>query len=80
MNAWINIKERLPEEEGEYLTFSSGYKEKLRNAVTIHWYGGESSKQVIWESIRRGVNHWGITHWMPLPAPPKVLCDTLDSL
>ena len=57
---WIPVTERLPEKEGEYLTYSKS-GDVCRNAFLVFpdgmtkWYHNYE----IWG---------GITHWMPLPS------------
>ena len=58
---WIPVTERLPEKEGTYLTYTE--KERIHldcfciypNHGTQFWVGGNGK----------------VTHWMPLPEPPK---------
>lgn len=67
---WVSVKERLPEKGGKYLTaFKDG-------CVTDNFFmapTGEKFKEAhpngkwYWNETDRG----GITHWMPLPTPPK---------
>ena len=70
MMEWISVKERLPQATGKYLC---AVKDKRGNLWTIasdwslemkSWFGdyGEIKNKV--------------THWMPLPDPPKEGCDT----
>lgn len=62
---WIPVSERLPERNGEYLV------------CTIHDF--YKTKKVAKASFRRNRGgfygnggHWSnVTHWMPLPEPPK---------
>jgi hypothetical protein len=55
---WISVKERLPEEEGEYLVFYK-YKEN-EDRVDIALFS-----RFGWHKA------YEITHWTPLPEPPK---------
>lgn len=57
-NRWISVKERLPEEEGEYLVFYK-YKEN-EDRVDIALFS-----RFGWHKA------YEITHWQPLPEPPK---------
>ena len=58
---WISVKDRLPEKEGEYITYTD--KGEIHfdcfciypNHGTKFWVGGNGK----------------VTHWMPLPQPPK---------
>lgn len=56
---WIPVSERLPEKDVKVLTFGVyGFSVNYRDRFSGKW---------------RGVNgkpEW-ITHWMPLPEPPK---------
>lgn len=62
---WISVKDRLPEDITDVLAYSD------RN-------GGEHA--IMWNSKRGSRPHWvrggglvceNVTHWQPLPAPPK---------
>jgi hypothetical protein len=70
MSEWISIKDRLPEKTGYYIVaaeFDGEYPKcmiqtmhfvKVAYGTPVNmWYDYEISKQ--------------ITHWMPLPEPPK---------
>ena len=69
MSEWISVKDAMPISDGEYLTYSTGYKDQIRNVVSLDWFAVEG-RQVVWFNIRRG-GSFGITHWMPLPEPPN---------
>ncbi len=83
MSGWISVKDRLPENEKSVLAYAetrtdgkviSGHvvkafyaDGKYHNCVPKGW----------WESVRYNdespaVNDF-VTHWMPLPEPPKML-------
>ena len=63
---WISVKDRLPEESGEYIVFG-------------RTFGNQKPKIWICECISIGsLTGWcnsaknpTDTHWMPLPQPPK---------
>ena len=56
---WISVKDRLPEENGIYLTFNK------KKQYEFHLFQvGKRMWQGVWEED-------GVTHWMPLPEPPK---------
>jgi hypothetical protein len=64
---WIPVTERLPDEKGEYL-------------VAFHpcwWDDVREAKTVVGTDTFRGKTTWAkkkfqrVTHWMPLPEPPK---------
>ncbi len=62
---WISVKNRLPEHEGHYLT----YPFKYSFASYYHKYGRLKGKWT--NDINRHEGEDYITHWMPLPEPPK---------
>lgn len=54
---WISVKDRLPETAGWYLVFYNG------STMQVAFFKGRK-----WPFD----NHYHkITHWMPLPEPPK---------
>ena len=59
---WINVKDRLPEENGSYLTYrGEGYSAGPRIDRKRFTNGVWSRKRC----------EGKITHWMPLPEPPE---------
>jgi hypothetical protein len=68
---WISIKDRLPEEDGIYLTYGLCHDEKTYSVVTSDWYNGN------WYFDHSDLHYSEdekdkyITHWMPLPKPPE---------
>jgi hypothetical protein len=67
VNGWISVKDRLPEKEGEYLTFK--YEPTIPASCFVAVYDPKSNK---WYDMHTDWD-WSdvITHWMPLPAAPK---------
>ena len=78
---WIPVSERLPEEDGKYLVFeqSSG-----RTNTSILRFAKDARKVDRYDFKGRWKNAWyqydsewghytvgSVTHWMPLPQPPK---------
>lgn len=63
---WISVEDRLPEDTGTYLTWHrAGYYGQHEYNAKLHgwnviWYGDRSTE------IKT------VTHWMPLPEPPKM--------
>ena len=58
---WISVEERLPEESEDVLVF-------CRND-NITWNTIAHRVRTLW--WRSGVPIESVTHWMPLPEPPK---------
>lgn len=67
MTEWISVKDRLPNKGQDVLIYRSGFRVDLMN---VHMYLGEDrweDEYGYWETTETE----GITHWMPLPEPPK---------
>ena len=58
---WIPVSERLPEEMKNVLA----YTDVGSFSETAHWTGYRWEKTWYFEVL------YGVTHWMPLPQPPK---------
>lgn len=66
---WVSVTERLPDESGNYLTaFGEGKAMAVNEFMHPRdWLTEEGS-----EADPNGKWYWGgVTHWMPLPDPPK---------
>ena len=69
---WIPVKERPPEKEGWYQVYTT--PDKGPRSINKAQY----RKQPSW-SVNAGEGYWcgsggvwtNVTHWMPLPEPPK---------
>ena len=62
---WISVNDRLPEENGRYLTASKRWGDKI--VVFDLWFDGG-----FWYIDEEGdVFYFEVTHWMLLPEPPK---------
>ena len=60
--AWISVKERLPKLHFSVICFLNGHASEMqctRHHDRLRWYYPAS-----------GEYDDGVTHWMPLPAPP----------
>ena len=62
---WISVEDRLPEDSGYYLVV---YRDKYNGSISI----------ALDNYVKCGAGEWwasefthNITHWMPLPEPPK---------
>lgn len=71
-NKWISVNDRLPEKNGMYLIFSP-YTNKEGGIVYCNRFltkGNPIFPANSFESLSK------VTHWMPLPEPPKESEDT----
>ena len=81
MNNWISVKDRLPNEEGRYLTANVNSKYK---PIDIYSFAFNRSDVDEYSMPNSGAgfydydSEWGycsiddeVTHWQPLPKPPK---------
>ena len=68
---WIPVTERLPEKYGRYLALTPGYLKGFDQydawLIYYHPESGFYDADPNWGDIPMDV----ITHWMPLPEPPK---------
>lgn len=63
MSEWISVEDRLPENKTAVLIHDERHK---------HTLGGPLFKAMYFaNSERHWGEHIGVTHWMPLPEPPK---------
>ena len=80
MNEWINVKDRLPtvKEHGKYFLcrciLDGDNNEKNAYYVVLRWYIYDvldSGTYIRPHFENDGCNGMSVTHWMPLPEPPK---------
>ena len=70
MPMWIDVNERLPDKEGDYLVYIvSCFSEPRMETMYLAKYanGFNWAAHVIGYWVAENT----ITHWMPLPEPPK---------
>ncbi len=71
MAEWISVKDRLPEEYGLYLICTNGKVECAYRENLIFF----TCNNYIWNCDLTGglcvIPDEEVTHWMPLPEPPK---------
>ena len=62
MSEWISVEDRLPDDTGRYWCY-----------VTEHGELGKSSYQwnIAYNVYAEMFEEVGVTHWQPLPEPPK---------
>lgn len=63
VNGWISVKDRLPE-EGDDLSIMLVWRRFEHDYDTVRWRHQQGWDCVIQDKAT-------ITHWMPLPEPPK---------
>lgn len=63
---WIPVTDRLPEEGKEVLALSPEYEE-----YQIGWLAKCEEEQCGVVCVGDGIELYKVTHWMPLPEPPK---------
>lgn len=63
ISRWIPVTERLPE-VGQRVLFSFRNHRTKQPRISIGWYNGKQ-----WDSPI--ATEYDVTHWMPLPEPPK---------
>lgn len=76
---WIPVTERLPELDKEVLLIVHGWEDRLYYTGCLHrqetersWLTGIESKASDWKICGFSyLREPSVTHWMPLPEPPK---------
>ena len=78
---WISVDDRLPEEDGSYLVTTNSFGN--RQSVKFRWFAkdgenvdaydlaGQKDVWYLYDSECGYVSINSVTHWMPLPEPPK---------
>ena len=66
VSGWVSVKDRLPDKEGQYICWFG--KNTLIKGAAIATYLEELKAFGSFESLKTYPN---VTHWMPLPEPPK---------
>ena len=78
---WISVKDRLPEEDGSYLVYSNSFGN--HKSVKLRWFAkdaemagaydiaGQKNVWYLYDSECGYISINSVTHWMPLPEPPK---------
>ena len=61
---WISVEDRLPEESGTYI--STAFDGHAMRVTFVKW----QKRNRHWE-LTGARSYWKITHWIPLPEPPK---------
>lgn len=67
MSEWISVKERLPEKGGCYLVHQMN--PRFKTSFIQHARYSENQRKWLGAQALCSLNF--VTHWMPLPEPPK---------
>lgn len=67
MSEWISVKDRLPEVDGLYLTCYKFRNDGRLFMEVLAYYAIDLKPHFQHE----GYSGLTVTHWMPLPEPPK---------
>ena len=66
---WISVKDRLPERNGQYLcNYHFGKHRDMTFTSVLYYY---ATDEVPHFQHTLGDDYMKVTHWMPLPQPPK---------
>ena len=69
---WISVKERLPEEDIPVLVYGQILNDPPNIIGVMRRYNGDQEWKYTWEAEGGFIyREDDVTHWMPLPAPPK---------
>ena len=81
MDRWIPVSDRFPDQDGKYLVFE---KYAFGTSITTLGFAKDGRKVDKYDFHREWKNVWyryssewgyitidSVTHWMPLPEPPK---------
>lgn len=60
---WISVKDKMPEFDEYVLIYAKG--EIVRAFLYTTKYGN------FWSTCEDDIRHADVTHWMPMPQPPK---------
>ena len=85
MSEWISVKDKLPEKDEQYLVYKvykgpnfnefglqevCGFATNLKD-IDDEWFTKKRAGFYEYDSEVGFYEPAGITHWMPLPEPPK---------
>ena len=69
-NKWISVKDQLPDDQQEILTYWA--EKKMIDAQTYYLEYGTPGQWWMFGWQNHLLSSGRITHWMPLPEPPGV--------
>ena len=67
VHGWVSVDERLPECEGSYIVYTERGSIYTSHFYTEKRFASGYVREALWS--QRGTVK--VTHWMPLPDPPK---------
>ena len=67
---WISVKDGLPEKDGNYLCRYYFDKDSMKFTNLLFYYATDEFPHWQYERAYK----FTVTHWMPLPEPPKGDC------
>ena len=71
---WISVNEKLPDrqEQGyrDYIVASKSHIKKTYHVGVYSWRDN-SFQDSLGDKVSMDDGYWEITHWQPLPSPPK---------
>ena len=66
MDKWISVKDKLPESKYDMVVaYTKG------NDVFLVWYNNNFDELNYGWTNENDIPIFGVTHWLPLPQPPK---------
>ena len=80
---WVPVAERLPEKDGEYITFTSTFVTNRQFIDITHFakdgglvdeyeLAGKKNVWYFYDLVGGCVPTDRVTHWLPLPEPPRM--------
>lgn len=68
MAEWISVKDRLPNEEEIFLVYNGKSNDSY---IELGFWNLDKKRFEYYDNEDYGLEMYDITHWMPLPKPPK---------
>lgn len=65
MSEWISVKDRLPKTDDYYLIYG------LNDDMRLGYWSTKYNKFIAFDDDGYDYELYHITHWQPLPEPPK---------
>ena len=70
---WVSVKDRLPDEAGYFLVFANDIINSWQQVLEFYICPEYQSRE--WHFLNGNDFPCIVTHWVPLPKPPKQLED-----